>query len=166
MKRGLSKRLIGILILTAGYSLSLAQNPGGFLQSYQQAMKDLAASVTALPSDSASALQNIDRASAKLRTMVRDTTSNSLIRAMDHIFERARTAIENQSQADLAIQTAVLAGGFQRLVFDAALGAASEGELTAAHDQLELIANDMQLDQDVRVALKDESLSASALRLQ
>ena len=49
--------------------------------------------------------------------------------ALDRVFELARTAIDNRSATDFAVQVQVLTGGFQRLLFESALIAAVEGEL-------------------------------------
>jgi hypothetical protein len=87
-----------------------------------------------------------------------------LATALERVVERARTAIGNASVDDLAVQVAVLEGGFQRLVFDAALRSAAEGDLDQARARLGRLATDLGMAPADQALLADTEQAAGALR--
>lgn len=137
MNRALLRASLLALLLAAG--LASAQDP---LQSYTLASESLSEAVSQLPNDGASARDAISRAANSLRPLSRDTSSPQLVGALERVVERAQTAIDNQSQSDLAVQVAVLRGGLQRLLYESALQAAGDGDLDAARARLAAIAQD------------------------
>jgi hypothetical protein len=141
-----------------------AQDQDAYLQRYGIAVDGLRNAVATVDSDAVSARENVDRAFNALLTLSRDAAGSTLVVAMERVFERARTAISNGSVDDLAVQAAVLEGGFQRLAYEAALRAAVDGDLELARTRLGRIADDIGFSESDRVALVDPSQPASALR--
>jgi hypothetical protein len=134
------------------------------LQRYDLAVENLEFAVAAVPGDGVQARDELERAVNALLTLSRDATSTNLVQAMERTFERARTAVENQSRTDLAVQSAVLRGGFRRLVVDSAFTAAAQGDTALARDRLLHIGRAMNFtaaDLDALTAAPD----ATALRL-
>lgn len=116
------------------------------LQRYDLAIENLQFAVAAVPGDGVVARDELERAINALLTLSRDTTSASLVQAMERTFDRARTAVENQSRTDMAVQAAVLTGGFRRLVLDAAFTAAAAGDLETARSRLTHLATGLGFD--------------------
>ncbi len=58
-------------------------------------------------------------------------------------FENALTAVTNRSEADLAIQTTVIKGGLQRLLYEVAADEASEGNLGLAKNYFSEVVQSM-----------------------
>ena len=166
MKRGIRILVTIALVGALGFGAVQAQEQGqdDFLQRYELAMENLGASVAALPDAASVAREQLDQAMNALRTLSRETDSTTLIAAMERIFERAREAIVNRSAVDLTVQVEVLRGGFQRLVYDAALQAAVEGDLATARDRLQAIANDVGVPEATVSALDDAQQSIAQLR--
>lgn len=152
------KRTTQTLILALVVSLSTAASAqvDAFLQRYDLAMDNLQVAVASVPDDSSKATEEFDQAVNALLSLSRDTTSPSLVSSMEQVFEQARKAVQNRSEADVAVQAAVLAGGFRRLVFESAFVAAAAGDMDTARARLDHIAADMGLSQEVR----DELLAA------
>lgn len=148
------------LLVMAGLGTALGQEDD-LLQRYALALENLEQSVALLPQDSAASRDELERAAATLRRLAQEATGASLVGAMERVFELARTAIANQSETDLAVQAAVLRGGFQRAVFDAALSPQTEPE--AARARLLRLAADMSLDEEAVAALGNAA-EAAALR--
>lgn len=164
MKCGIRIFVTIALALTLGGSLGLAQEQDDFLQRYELALENLAASVASLPETSSIAREELDQAVNALRTLSRETDSAALISAMERIFERAREAIANQSSVDLAVQVEVLRGGFQRLVYDAALQSAIAGDLATARARLLAVAGDVGVPESTLAALADPDRTIAELR--
>ena len=166
MKRGKRTFVAGVLTLALGLCATVwAQQTDTYLQRYDLAIENLNQAVAAVPDDSAKARSQLDHAVNALMTLSRDTTSATLVKAMENLFGRARTAVQNQSRTDIAVQTAVLAGGFRRLVYDAAFKAAVAGDMATAKARLERIGTDMQLDAASTDAIRSAD-TVAGLRLQ
>ena len=166
MNRGKRTFVAGVLTLALGLCAAVwAQQTDTYLQRYDLAIENLNQAVAAVPDDSAKARSQLDHAVNALMTLSRDTTSATLVNAMENLFGRARTAVQNQSKTDIAVQTAVLAGGFRRLVYDAAFKAAVAGDMATAKARLQRIGTDMQLDAASMDALRSAD-TVAALRLQ
>ncbi len=145
-------------------SSAWAQDQDAYLQRYGIAVDGLRNAVATLDTDAVAARENVDRAFNALLTLSRDAAGSTLVTAMERVFERARTAISNGSVDDLAVQAAVLEGGFQRLAYEAALRAAVDGDLELARLRLGRIADDIGFSESDRTAITDPSQPASALR--
>src|SRR5690606_13621193 len=154
--------VVAALLVAVG-APALAQEDS-VLQRYDLAVENLEFAIASVPGDPVQARDELERAVNALLTLSRDTTSATLLEAMQRTFERARTAVDNQSRADLAVQAAVLRGGFRRLVADSAYTAGAAGDLTAATDRLSHIARDMGFAAADLEALA-AATSVSALRL-
>jgi len=151
------------LIATLGLGAAFAQDDS-VLQRYDLAVENLEFAVAAVPGDGVQARDELERAVNALLTLSRDATSANLVQAMERTFERARTAVENQSRTDLAVQAAVLRGGFRRLVMDSAFTTAAQGDTALARGRLLHIGRSMNFaaaDLDALAATAD----ASAMRL-
>jgi hypothetical protein len=152
-----------VIALTAPFVL--AQESDAYLDRYELAFDSLRSAVAALPDDPVLAREQIDQAFNALRTLSRDVASGPLALSLERVFERARTAITNGSQDDLAVQSAVLVGGFQRLVLDASLRAAGDGNLPLARARLDRLAHHLGMDPSDRARLVDPEAPPTRLRL-
>ncbi|MDF1523493.1 MAG: hypothetical protein P1P87_11870, partial [Trueperaceae bacterium] len=141
-----------------------AQDHDAYLQRYGIAVAGLDSAVASVADDPVTAREGIDRAFNALLTLSRDATGTNLVGALERVFERARTAITNGSADDLAVQAAVLAGGFQRLAYEAALIAALDGDLDVARQRLLRVADDVGFTEADRAALADPAQPAATLR--
>ncbi|MDZ7708123.1 MAG: hypothetical protein U5J97_09610 [Trueperaceae bacterium] len=153
--------LVAVLIASLAWAQE-AVPEDDVLQRYELATESLAAAADALPGDPVDARAALDRAFSALLTLSRGDTS-TLSDSLDRVFERARTAIDNRSATDLAVQTAVLRGGFQRLLFESALTAAVEGRPDLARSRLLRLAQDLQLG-DARLAQLEDLTDAGPFR--
>jgi len=145
--RKLAAGLVAALFATLVPTLALAQeatSEDDVLQRYELATESLANAAAALPADAVEARTALDRAFSALLTLSRGDSS-ALSDSLDRVFELARTAIDNRSATNLAVQTQVLRGGFQRLLFEAALTAAVEGRTDLARARLLELARDLEL---------------------
>ena len=141
LRRGLRYGLgCALLVLAA---VAPAQETDTVLQSYGLAVDRLNEAVRVLPEDGSLSSNALDQAAQTLRTLSRDTSSPNLVAALERTFLRAETAVQNQSATDLSAQTAVLKGGFWRLVYESALRAANDGELNLSRERLLGVAGDM-----------------------
>lgn len=131
---------------------------------YDLAIENLEIAVDSVPADGVQARDELERALNALLTLSTNATSPSLVQAMERTFDRTREAIENQSTTDMAVQTAVLRGGFARLVMDSAFAAAAGGDIDLARARLDHLADDLGFDAEARAALQDGA-STGALRL-
>ena len=154
--------IAAIALATAAW----AQDQDAYLQRYGIAVDGLRNAVATVVDDPITAREGIDRAFNALLTLSRDATGTTLVGAMERVFERARTAIANGSGDDLAVQAAVLEGGFQRLAYESALSAALAGDLPLARTRLERVATDIGFAESDRAAIDDPSQPASVLRFQ
>ncbi len=161
--RTLRLGLAALAALTIATS-AWAQDQDAYLQRYGIAVDGLRNAVATVDDDAVAARENVDRAFNALLTLSRDAAGSNLVTAMERVFERARTAISNGSVDDLAVQAAVLEGGFQRLAYEAALRAAVDGDLEVARGRLGRIADDIGFAESDRAAIVDPSQPASALR--
>lgn len=142
--RKLAVGLAVLLALTFAWAQQEAAPEDDVLQRYLLATERLEEAAEALPGDAAAAQQALDRAFSTLLTLARGS-SGTLAESLDRVFERARTAVENRSTTDLAVQTTVLRGGFQRLLYESALTAAVEGQPELARSRLLRLARDVGL---------------------
>lgn len=164
MNRGPLPLVRAVVIAALLIGVASAQTDDAFLERYDIAMDNLQRSVASLPSDAVQARVDLDAAFSVLLTMSRETTAGALAAALERVVERARVAIGNASQDDLAVQVAVLEGGFQRLVYDAALRAAVEGDVTISRGRLLRLAADLGMGQADRDAIGDTSTSVATMR--
>ncbi len=154
--------IAAIALATAAW----AQDQDAYLQRYGIAIDGLRNAVATVADDPITAREGIDRAFNALLTLSRDATGSTLVGAMERVFERARTAIANGSADDLAVQAAVLEGGFQRLAYESALTAALAGDLPLARTRLGRVASDIGFAESDRAAIADPTQPASVLRFQ
>lgn len=133
------------------------------LQRYDLALENLQVATASVPGDGLQARDELERALNALLTLSRDATSSNLVQAMERTFERTRVAVENQSRTDMAVQTAVLGGGFSRLVLDSAFSNAG-GDLGLARGRLEHLARSLEFSADAASEIASAGSSA-ALRL-
>lgn len=153
--------LVAVLIATLAWAQE-AVPEDDVLQRYELATENLSAAADALPGDAVGARTALDRAFSALLTLSRGDAS-TLSDSLDRVFERARTAIDNRSATDLAVQTAVLRGGFQRLLFESALTAAVESRPDLARSRLLRLAQDLQLG-EARLEQLDDVTDAGPFR--
>lgn len=138
-----------LLILVTSVVATLLAAGGAFaqgdsiLQRYDLAVENLEIAVDSVPADGAQARDELERALNALLTLSASASSPNLVAAMEKTFERTRIAIENQSRTDMAVQTAVLRGGFARLVMDSAYLAAAEGDLDLSRTRLTHLATSL-----------------------
>lgn len=142
----------GVLVLVLGLGAATAQEDS-LLQRYDLAIENLAIAVDSVPGDGVQARDELERALNALLTLSRDSTSVNLVQAMERTFDRARTAVENQSRADIAVQAAVLGGGFRRLVMDSAFTVAESGDLELARTRLAHLGAAMTFGEEATSAL-------------
>lgn len=141
------RTLTAVLAILAVAALGWAQqspSQDDVLQRYQLAIDNLNAAVQALPEDGVTARDELDRALSALRTLSRGSNA-SFVESLDRVFDRARTAVENRSRTDLAVQAHVLRGGFQRLLYESALQSAVEGDVELARQRLLRLTSDIGL---------------------
>lgn len=150
----LRRLLIGLLLLV---SFSFAQEEDAILQNYSLGVENLSQAVALMPSDSLQSTDALERASQALRFLAGSSSSTTLVSQLENTFERAKTTIQNQSQADLGVQVAVLKGGFQRLVYEAAIASANAGDLASTQSRLTRLAADMGLSPETQTALSSEA---------
>jgi hypothetical protein len=149
----LIKRLILGLLLVI--SFAFAQEEDAILQSYSLAFDNL--NIAQSAPDSLQSSDALDRAAQALRPLSAESNSTALVAQLETTFERAKQTLQNQSEADLGVQIAVLKGGFQRLVYEAAVASANAGDLATTQARLVRIANDMGLTDEVQNALSAET---------
>lgn len=158
--------LVATLVATLAFAVAFAQEAtpedDDVLRRYELATDSLTAAVVALPDDAVEARSALDRAFSALLTLSRGDAS-ALSDSLDRVFERARTAIDNRSETDLAVQAQVLVGGFQRLLFESALVAAVEGDEALARMRLLALADDVGLG-EARIAQLQDETEAGPLR--
>jgi hypothetical protein len=163
----LYRLLIG-LALFAAIGVAVAQEsteaPQDVVQArYALALDNLRRSLASLPEDSAQSLEYLERAAVPLGPLAQGTTSTTLVGAMEATFERARTAVRNQSSTDLMVQVSVLAGGFRRLLYEAALREAAAGNMALAEERLSYLARDIGLGAETLERLSD-AISTQAMQ--
>lgn len=162
MKSALRLLLVWSLSLVAGLG---AQAQGDeVLERYGIARANLSASIAQLDEDPAASREELDRAAGSLRFLASNAGRPELMDAMERVFERARTAIGNRSRTDLVVQTALLSGGFQRALYDSAIGAWEE-ERSFAVTRLDRLAGDLDLDPALRTRIDAQAGLLTVTRL-
>lgn len=116
----------------------LSQGADEVLSNYQDAQEALDSSVRILPEDPNGALASLERAANALRPLSTSSTSVTLLSGLEATFEQARAAVSQRSQTNLAVQAAVIEGGFQRLLYEAALLELSDNPQRAQERLLQL----------------------------
>ncbi len=150
----LRRYLLGLILLA---SFALAQEEDAILQNYSLGVENLSQAVSLMSTDSLQSTDALERASQALRFLAGSSNSTALVSQLENTFTRAKTTIQNQSQADLAVQVAVLKGGFQRLVYEAAIASANAGDVATTQRRLTRIAADSGLSGDIQSALSSEA---------
>lgn len=163
--------LRGILIylaLALAFGVGLAQDAPEeqdvVLARYTLALDNLRRSMTELPNDISQSLEHLERAAVPLGPLSQHTTSSALVSGMESTFDRARTAVRNQSGTDLMVQVSVLAGGFRRIVFESALTEATAGNMELARERLAYLARDMSLPEGAQEQLAVVDIDIEQLR--
>ncbi len=161
----ISKHFLSLLLLSFSFgTLVWAQNSDPLLLNYGLAFENLNEAVNSIGIDSQQSIEALDDAAQQLRPL--STADNTaVIAALERTFERAKTAVQNQSTTDLEVQTAVLKGGFWRLVYESAISASNDGNLDLAKLRIAQVANDMALDETTLTAI-NESPNAVAMLSQ
>ena len=164
IRRTMLARALALTLVSA--PLALAQTAQGgaqgsvqtqqdeLLSTYEEAFAALNASVKALPQDSAVSAEQLERAQLGLTALAEDAPT-AFVSGLSDTFARARDAIRNRSQVDLAVQAAVLKGGFHRLVYEAALRDATSGNVARAQRRLAQLASDMGLPAETQRAFQE-----------
>lgn len=114
-------RLLTITLLWSAFTPVASAQSEENLQRHTVALENLHLSVDQLGSDNTASIDALESAASTMRLVARDTASTTLVQAMEAAFDNARTAITNQSRTDLAVQAAVLRGGFQRALLESSL---------------------------------------------
>ena len=122
-------------------SLGLAQP---LLGQFERATTALERSVAAFPDDQVGSLDALRNAETAFGTLGAGLEPQ-LRQGLEAAFSRAEQALVNGSETDLAVQAAVLRGGFRRSVYEAALGAAADGQLERAQTLLAAVERDLGL---------------------
>jgi hypothetical protein len=130
-----------------------AQEQDGLLQSYSLAIDSLNLAVNSMSTDTIKSRDELKRASDALRPMAAESSSPALIAALENTFTRAQTTIQNQSQTDLSVQVSVIKGGFQRLLYEAAINSANQGNVELTQQRLSRLASDLNLPSETQTAL-------------
>ncbi len=150
----LRNMIVGLMFL----GLVWAQEQDALLQSYSLAIDSLNLAVSSMATDTIKSSDELTRASDALRPLAAESSSSALITALENTFTRAQTTIQNQSQTDLAVQVAVLKGGFQRLIYEAAINAANQGNTALTQQRLLRLATDLNLPSETQNALSTGDL--------
>ena len=150
--RLLKRLILGLLLIV---SFSFAQEEDATLQSYSLAFDNL--NIAQSADDSLQSSDALDRAAQALRPLSAQSNSTALVAQLETTFERTKETLQNQSEADLGVQVAVLKGGFQRLVYEAAVASANTGDLATTQARLIRIANDIGLSDEVQNSLSSET---------
>ncbi|MGL4611819.1 MAG: hypothetical protein ACRCYY_19430 [Trueperaceae bacterium] len=158
--RPLSRLILGLFII-AGIvpvvSVALAQDEDQILKNYLLGMENLHKAVSLMPTDSLQSTDALERASQALRFLSGSSSSTDLVAQLENTFERAEETIQNQSQADLGVQVTVLKGGFQRLVYEASVSSANQGDIASTQNRLAKLASNIGLAPDIQNALLAEN---------
>ncbi len=154
----MNRRLLIIATTLATLILGIATaQEDNLLQRYDLAIENLEIAVMSVPNDGVQARDELERALNALLTLSTNATSPTLVQAMERTFDRTRVAIENQSRTDMAVQTAVLAGGFGRLIMDSAFTAAAGGDTELARARLLHLASHLNFSEEAQQALQEAS---------
>jgi hypothetical protein len=155
--RPLLRIALGLLTIISLAPFALAQEEDATLQRYTLGMENLAQAVKLMPDDSLQSTDALERASQALRFLSGSSNSTELVAQLENTFTRAKETIQNQSLADLEVQVSVLKGGFQRLVYEAAITSANAGDLATTQARLAKIASNIGLSPEVQTSLQNEN---------
>lgn len=111
---------------------------------YRDAQDALSRSLRVFGSDRVEALDTLRYAGTLLPEITRDLEP-ALRQGLTATVRRAEEAIVNQSETDFAVQRAVLGGGLQRALYEAALESLEGGDAPRARELLEQLAGDLSL---------------------
>src|SRR5690554_6582483 len=145
-------RLLTVTLLWAVIPLLAIAQGDETLQRHALALDNLVVSVNQLGVDNTASLDALESAASTMRLVSRETASGNLVIAMEQIFDNARLAIRNQSRADLAVQAAVLRGGFQRALLEASM---AQGTVEEARPGFNQLAAELGLDGATQDAISD-----------
>lgn len=135
--------------------------PDEAIEVHVSALENLQLSVERLAGGSEGSEAALAAAAAGFRDLERGANP-VLVGGMERAFESARTAVANQSTVDLAVQTAVLAGGFQRLLLDSAL---ADADSAAVRSVIGRLAADVGLGvNDLNAIQESDSVPAMLAR--
>jgi hypothetical protein len=157
--RPLRRLFVGLLSVATLVlvTTTFAQEEDATLQNYTLGIENLSQAVTLMPTDGLQSTDALERASQALRFLSGSSNSTALVAQLESTFERAKQTIQNQSPADLGVQVAVLKGGFQRLVYEAAITSANAGDLATTQARLTRLASDIGLSAEVQSTLSTEA---------
>lgn len=164
VKRRVVKRALRCLTFVLWLSgVTLAQERS-VLDYYTLALEQLGTSLSRAESEAEASLESLTAAETTFGLLAQETRSEPLRAGIAATFESARRAISRRSGSDLAVQVAVLTGGLQRLVYEAAFAEAASGNLALAQAQLSRLAGDLGLGPDRQAALEEAPLSLLQLQ--
>ena len=143
-------RLLATVLLWSAFPFLASAQSEETLQRHTVALENLQRSVDQLGTDNTASIDALESAASTMRLVERDTSSRTLVEALDLAFANARTAIVNQSRTDLAVQTAVLRGGLQRALLESSL---ESGTVEAARPGFSQLASELGLDVETVDAL-------------
>lgn len=129
-----------LAILSLG-STPAQEPPADLLNDYRLATGALTQSVEVFADDQVESLDALRRAKAASLPLTTELEP-PLRRGLTKTFGSAEAAIVNQSETDLRVQAAVLRGGFQRVLYRAALEGAA-ADLPRAQELLGVVATDL-----------------------
>jgi len=132
----------------------------GLLESYRRATTTLARSADVFATDQVESLDALRRAKAAAGPLLAGLEP-PLRAGLTTTFARAEAAIVNRSETDLRVQTAVLRGGVQRALYEAALARAADGDLPRARALLGVLAADLGLRQQPFSGSSPEALQTA-----
>ncbi len=138
-------------------SLGLAQPPLG---QFERASTALEGSVAAFPEDQVGSLDALRTAETAFGALGAGLEPQ-LRQGLEAAFSRAEQAVVNGSETDLAVQAAVLRGGFRRSVYEVALRAAADGQLERAQSLLRAVERDLGLSEPSVTGSSREALQTA-----
>ena len=124
-------------------SVGLAQP---LLGQFERATTALEGSLAAFPGDQVGSLDALRTAETAFGVLGAELEPQ-LRQGLEAAFSRAEQALVNGSETDLAVQAAVLRGGFRRTVYEAALEAAADGQTGRAQTLLAALGRDLGLNE-------------------
>lgn len=144
------------------FMLGFAQSTDPILQSYSLAMENLTQASRVFSSDAQQSIEALNDASQMLRPLS-ERASSTIIPGLERTFERAKTALQNQSSSDLEVQISVLKGGFWRILYESAIQAGEAGDLASSKLRLSQMAKDMGLSEGVSSSITNAEQILAAL---
>ncbi len=155
--------LLRLVLLAFGLTSALAsaQTP---LDAYTRARTALEASIEAAPTDAVASLDSL-REAREAFVPLGEALGSTLSQGLASTFDRAEQAIINASPTDLRVQGAVLYGGFERSLYEAALTQAQDGNGAQARQLLGVLGRDLELTPPQFAPPQTTQNSARALQL-